>query len=316
MRALIRTDNELAYSTTVPRPVCDEHEVLVEVIQAGICETDLQLAEGYLGFQGVLGHEFVGIARSGPNAGQRVVGEINCNCRGCPECRAGLGNHCPHRTVIGIDRHDGAFADFVAVPQHNLHEIPDSISNDQAVLIEPLAAAFQVLQQVPITAHHRVAICGDGRLALMCAKVISLTGAELTVVGKHREKLARFQPLASHTQTLNDPLAWNTFDVVIDCSGSPTGLPLALQLVRPRGTVVMKTTVAAEHQLSLAPLVIDEITLLGSRCGPFPAAISALAQGQVDVDGLITHRFPIDRGVEAMTVAASPEALKVVLAVN
>ncbi len=166
MRAVTFHDNELAFSSDRPTPTPGVDEVLVKVTQAGICETDLQLARGYMGFGGILGHEFVGVAQSGPLEGRRVVGEINCNCRDCPRCAAGLGKHCGNRTVIGIDRHDGAFADFVAVPQHNLHTVPDSVSNDEAVFVEPLAAAFQIGQQVAIGKEDRVAICGDGRLAL------------------------------------------------------------------------------------------------------------------------------------------------------
>jgi len=246
-------------------------------------------------------------------AGCRVVGEINCNCRRCPQCDAGLGNHCPHRTVIGIDHHDGAFADFVAIPQHNLHEIPDGISDDEAVFIEPLAAAFEILEQVEINRAHRVAICGDGRLALMCAKAIHPTGAEIHVVGKHWVKLARFESVADHTALLDGNLPQQKFDVIIDCTGSASGLPLALKLVRPRGTVVMKTTVAHEHQLSLAPLVINEINVVGSRCGPFDVAVDSLANDEVNLNGLISHRFPLEEAVVAMRMASSADAFKIVL---
>jgi len=313
MRALTLDDNQLLFSSDHPTPVPAEDEILVKVTQAGICETDLQLASGYMGFSGILGHEFVGVAQSGPLAGQRVVGEINCNCRVCPRCQAGLGNHCGHRTVIGIDRHDGVFADYVAVPQHNLHALPDAVSDDQAVFVEPLAAAFQINAQVDIGKQDRVVICGDGRLALLSAQAILLTGADVSVVGKHAAKLARFASLGITTQLVSELGAASTYDIVVDCTGSTSGLPLALRLVRPRGTIVMKTTVAAHHDLSLAQIVIDEITLVGSRCGPFTTAIEALANQSVDVSSLITHRYPIESAVEAMKVATSPDALKVVL---
>ncbi len=249
----------------------------------------------------------------GPWHGQRVVGEINCNCRCCPRCHAGLGNHCSHRTVIGIDRHDGAFADYVAVPQHNSARLADAVSDDQAVFVEPLAAAFQINEQVNIGKQDRVVICGDGRLALLSAKAILLTGADVSVVGKHTAKLARFGSLGVTTQLLSQLGKPPTYDIVVDCTGSISGLPLALRLVRPRGTIVMKTTVAAHHDLSLAQIVIDEITLVGSRCGPFATAIEALANQSVEVSSLITHRYPIESAVEAMKVATSPGALKVVL---
>ncbi len=313
MRAVTLRDKQLAFSGDClpPAPLADE--ILVKVTQAGICETDLQLAQGYMGFSGILGHEFVGVAQSGPLQGQRVVGEINCNCGHCRRCQSGLGNHCSHRTVIGIDHHDGAFADFVTVPQHHLHAVPDSVSDDEAVFVEPLAAAFQICEQVAIGKDDGVAICGDGRLALLCAKAISLTGAEILVIGKHTAKLARFESLGVRTQLLDSAIPSQTYDLAVDCTGSVTGLPLALQLVRPRGTIVMKTTVAANHQLSLAKIVIDEITVIGSRCGPFDKAIAALTNRSVDVSNLITHRFPIENVVEAMDVAKSTDALKVVL---
>jgi threonine dehydrogenase-like Zn-dependent dehydrogenase len=313
MRALSLDDNQLRFSHDHPPPVTADDEILVKVIQAGICETDLQLARGYMGFSGVLGHEFVGVAQSGPLEGRRVVGEINCNCRSCPRCAAGLGNHCGQRTVIGIDRHDGAFADFVSVPQHNLHALPDAVSDDEAVFVEPLAAAFQISEQVNIGKHERVVICGDGRLALLSAKAILLSGADVAVIGKHANKLARFESLGVTTHLLSDSITDQSYDIVVDCTGSTSGLPLALELVRPRGTIVMKTTVAANHDLSLAKIVIDEITLVGSRCGPFAQAIAALASRDVDVSSLITHRYPIEAAVEAMNVAKSPDALKVVL---
>ena len=313
MRALSLRDRRLEYSGDVPAPVPIGDEVLVSVRQAGICETDLQLAQGYMGFSGILGHEFVGIAQSGRLSGKRVVGEINCNCRNCPRCDRGLGNHCANRTVIGIERHDGAFADLVAVPEHNLHVIPDSVSDDDAVFVEPLAAAFQVREQVEINRGDQVTICGDGRLALMSAKAIMLTGADVSIIGKHEHKLARFGAMGLRTHLLDEVSTERTCDVVVDCTGSTSGLSLALQLVRPRGTIVLKTTVAAQHELSLAKIVIDEITVVGSRCGPFDKAIHALADQAVDVAHLITHRFPIESAVEAMRVAKSPDALKVVL---
>jgi threonine dehydrogenase-like Zn-dependent dehydrogenase len=268
-----------------------------------------------MGFSGVLGHEFVGIAREGAYAGRRVVGEINCNCQQCEMCRRGLGNHCPHRTVIGIDRHDGAFAQQLAIPQANLHLVPDSVSNDEAVFTEPLAAAFQIGRQVDLD-RAGVVVLGDGRLAMLSAQAILPRTADLTVIGKHPRKLARFDRLPLRTLRLDEPTEPKSFDVVVDCTGSETGMKLALQLVRPRGTVVMKTTIAAEHQLSLAPVVIDEITVVGSRCGPFDEALDALANQRVDVSGLITHRFPLQNVSQAMDAACDPEAMKVVFEVG
>jgi threonine dehydrogenase-like Zn-dependent dehydrogenase len=214
--------------------------------------------------------------------------------------------------VVGIDRHDGAFAQRVAIPQHNLHPVPDSVSNDQAVFAEPLAAALQITEQIPLRASDRVAILGDGRLAYLSAQAIRIATSSVTVIGKHKSKLARFQRLQMSTVDLNDLVTDKSFDVVVDCTGSETGLPLALNCVRPRGTVVMKTTVATNHQLSLAPVVIDEITIVGSRCGPFAKAVQALEDRSVDVSDLITHRYPLQAVHQALEAAVAPDAFKVV----
>ncbi len=316
MRAITIRDDVLRYRDDLPEPIAAADEVVVDVTQAGICETDLQLVRGYMGFAGILGHEFVGIATSGSFEGQRVVGEINCNCRACPRCDSGLGNHCSKRTVIGIDRHDGAFAERIAVPQHNLHSVPDTVTDDEAVFVEPLAAAFEILQQVKVADSDRVAILGDGRLGYLCAQVIGSSTRRMTAVGKHRLKLDRFARIGVSTVNLDDVDAEPVFDVVVDCTGSVTGLPLALSLVRPRGTVVMKTTVASRHHLSLAPIVIDEITLVGSRCGPFDKALAALQERTVDVSDLITHRYPLEGAEAALESAAQHDSFKVVFDVQ
>lgn len=318
MRAITLGEDGPRFQTSHPEPTADTGETRVKVIQAGICETDLQLARGYMNFCGVLGHEFVGIAETGQWAGQRVVGEINCNCQRCPTCASGRPTHCPNRTVVGIDRHDGAFAQWVTIPDHNLHPVPDALTNDQAVLTEPLAAAFQILQQVTVAATDRVAILGDGRLGLLSAQVIAGVTKHLTVFGKHGPKLLRFGHLGIETVQLpsagvdEHEVPIDAFDVVVDCTGSASGLNMALTMVRPRGTVVMKTTVADTHSLSLAPLVVDEINLVGSRCGPFDKAIDAMAGGQVNVDDLITDRFTLDQVEQAFEAARNPNSFKVV----
>ncbi|MDB4624625.1 alcohol dehydrogenase catalytic domain-containing protein [Rubripirellula sp.] len=312
MRAICLDQNGIQFHPDHQSPVPLSGEVIVDVIAAGICETDLQLAKGYMGFSGVLGHEFVGIATSGPLAGARVVGEINCNCRKCPRCLSGLGNHCVDRTVVGIHRHDGAFADQVAIPQTSMHIVPDSISDDQAVLIEPLAAALQIQQQIEISSVQNAIVLGDGRLANLCAQAIYQSVKNIKVVGKHELKLARFRKFGIETIHLNDLIREKDFDLVVDCTGSVTGLPLALQLVKPRGTIVMKTTVAADHVISLAPVVIDEISVVGSRCGPFDLAIELLQADRFDLSGLVTHRFSLEEAAKAFEMAVDPSAFKVV----
>jgi len=287
--------------------------VLVRVLRAGICETDLQLVLGYMGFRGVLGHEFVGIAHDGAFAGRRVVGEINCSCGGCRTCTAGLPTHCLNRTVLGILNHDGAFADYIAVPQRNLHVVPDQIDTDAAVFTEPVAAAFQIPAQVPVHRSDRVVVLGDGRLGNLCAQVLAGMTSHLLVVGKHRQKLALLNALGIPTVQRSELPRERIADIVVDCTGSESGLPLALEIVRPRGTVVLKTTVAGTQTLALAPIVIDEVTVVGSRCGPFDEALAALQQGRVSVAPLISSRFELSRGIDALEHARTQPVLKVLL---
>jgi threonine dehydrogenase-like Zn-dependent dehydrogenase len=315
MRALVLND-KVEVRTDHPAPTPREDEVLVRVIRAGVCETDLQLIKGYMGFRGVLGHEFVGVAESGPMAGRRVVGEINCACWTCETCRRGFNTHCPNRTVLGILNHDGAFADLIAVPQRNLHLVPDTLSDDVAVFTEPVAAAFQIPVQVPIRPDDRVVVLGDGRLGNLCAQVLARAANRVLVVGKHEEKLALLRSMGIQVATLSDPLDERAADIVVDCTGSETGLPTALRLVRPRGTIVLKTTVAGVQTLAWAPFVIDELTLVGSRCGPFDQALAALEREVVNVRPLITDRFDLSRGLEALTRAQTKPVLKVLIDVS
>ncbi len=314
MRAIVLDGNRVTLRLDSPPPVLANGEVMVRVLRAGICETDLQLIRGYMGFCGVLGHEFVGVAEDGAYAGRRVVGEINCSCWRCETCLSGRPTHCPNRTTIGIANHDGAFADLIAVPQRNLHLVPESVSTDAAVFTEPLAAAFQIPAQLSLNRDDRVVVLGDGRLGNLCAQVLAGICERVLVIGKHPEKLALLQSLGISTasQLPND----RTADIVVDCTGSETGLPTALQIVRPRGTVVLKTTVAGSQQMPWAPVVIDEITIVGSRCGPFDRALAALADGSIRVLPLIAGRFDLSRGVEALEVARSRAVLKVLLDVT
>jgi len=312
MRAIVLEDSVRFHPTKV-EPVPADGEVLVRVLCAGVCETDLQLVKGYMGFRGVLGHEFVGVAESGPFAGRRVVGEINCACRRCETCRAGYVTHCPNRTVLGILNHDGAFADRIAVPQHNLHPVPDALPDDVAVFTEPVAAAYQIPAQLQIGRHDRVIVLGDGRLGNLCAQVLARLSDRVIAVGKHPTKLALLAARGIETALVGDVQGERMADMVVDCTGSATGLPTALRLVRPRGTIVLKTTVAGTQELAWAPFVIDEVTLVGSRCGPFDRALKGLADGEVDVRPLLTERFDLSRGLEALARAQAPGVLKVLL---
>jgi threonine dehydrogenase-like Zn-dependent dehydrogenase len=316
MRAIVLDPDGLSSRDNYPDPTPHDGEVLVRVLRAGVCETDLQLVRGYMTFTGALGHEFVGIAQSGPMAGRRVVGEINCSCWVCATCKAGRPLHCPNRSVIGILNHDGAFADLIAVPQRNLHAVPDSILDDVAVFTEPVAAAFQIPAQISIGREDRVVVLGDGRLGNLCAQVLARLSPHVKVVGKHSAKLALLQGAGVTTKLLADVESDHDADIVVDCTGSPTGLPTALSLVRPRGTIVLKTTVAGEQTLPLAPIVIDEVTIVGSRCGPFDRALAALGAGEISVLPLISARYGLSDGLAALEHARSRPALKVLIDVQ
>jgi threonine dehydrogenase-like Zn-dependent dehydrogenase len=299
----------------VPESAPAEGEVQLRILAAGICQTDLEISRGYMGFKGILGHEFVGtVTKVGKGAdpqwvGKRVCAEINCVCGTCDMCARGLSTHCPRRTVIGILNHDGAFADFLCVPARNLHEVPANVSDEQAVFVEPLAAAFQILRQVPIEKRTRATILGDGRLGQLCAQSLLRTGCTLQLVGRHEAKLSLAEKLGNRklrTLLERDLRGGREQDVVIDCTGRPEGFERALTLVRPKGTIVLKTTVAAGKPLNLAPIVIDEITILGSRCGPFRDAIMALAGREVDVEPLISRRISLEQAPPLF----SPDAMK------
>jgi len=315
MEALHFDGARLRHLDAHPEPSVGEGEALVRVRLAGICSTDLQILAGYMGFTGIPGHEFVGEVAGGPAewVGRRVVGEINYACGRCPTCRRRLGRHCPHRRVMGILGADGAFAERLAVPVANLHAVPDGVPDEAAVFTEPLAAAFSILEQVPVGPGMGVTVLGDGKLGLLCAQVLASTGASVTLVGKHPANLAAVAP---HGATGVLLAAWTpdaSADCVVEATGSPAGLELAMVAVRPRGTLVLKSTVAEPHSLSLAPLVVNEIHVVGSRCGLFPPALAALADGTVSVTPLIDATYPLADGVAAVAHAARPGVRKVLL---
>ena len=315
MRALHFDGAELRCIDDHPEPSPGEDEAVVRVHLAGVCSTDLQILAGYMGFTGVPGHEFVGEVVDGPTdiAEQRVVGEINYACRRCPTCRRGLGRHCPRRRVMGILGADGAFAEYLAVPLTNLHVVPDAVPDEAAVFTEPLAAAFSILEQVTLGPGDHVVVLGEGKLGLLCAQVLAGTGASVTLVGKHAENLALVADRGVATTLLDAWAPTATADCVVEATGSATGLALAAAAVRPRGVIVLKSTIAEDHRLSLAPLVINEITVIGSRCGLFPPALRALANRSVDVTPLIDAKFPLAGGVDALAHAARPGVRKVLL---
>jgi threonine dehydrogenase-like Zn-dependent dehydrogenase len=314
MLALHWNGQDLRRESSYPLPKIDAAAALIRVRLAGICSTDLQILKGYMGFRGVPGHEFVGEAQEGPSGlvGRRVVGEINFACGQCEFCSRGLGRHCPNRRVMGILGADGSFAEYVAVPVANLHLVPDNVADEEAVFTEPLAAASEILEQIQLNPGDDVLVLGDGKLGMLCAQVVKLTGARVTVLGKHQEKLALVKKTGVRTILLDD---WKPrrFDIVVEVSGSESGLELALSALRPRGTLVLKSTIAANHNVSLAPLVINEVTVVGSRCGLFPPALDTLAQKKVTVTPMIEKVYPLSDGLEAVGHAARAGALKVLL---
>ena len=324
MRSLVFDGKAVGFRKQHAAPVAGEGEVLVRVTAAGVCQTDYEIARGYMGFTGILGHEFVGVVEGiGKGVetqwvGKRVCGEINCVCGKCEMCAHGLSSHCFNRTVVGIVNHDGAFAELVRLPERNLHVVPGHVTDEEAVFVEPLAAAFQILRQVQIEKRTKVCVLGDGRLGLLVAQVLQRTGCSLMLVGKHESKLAVMERLKvgkSIRMILDGDLrARREQDVVVDCTGRATGLERAMELVRPRGTIVMKTTVAAGKPLNLAPLVIDEVNLLGSRCGPFPQAIAALAGREVEVVPMITKRVTLEQAEGLFSGAG--EGLKTVMTIS
>lgn len=301
-----------------PAPVPGEGEALVAVRMAGVCGTDLQVAGGYMDFRGVMGHEFVGEVVQGPARWKhkRVVAEICCVCGTCDMCTSGLSNHCRSRSVLGIDGHDGVFAEYVCVPVRNLHEVPAGVGDAEATFAEPLAAALQVVRQVGIDAGARAVVLGDGRLGQLVARVLKNVRADLLLVGKYAAKLEAAEKVGIRTAALETFRPDAAADVVVDATGSPAGIELALRTVRPRGTIILKTTAAAAAPVNLAPLVVNEVTLIGSRCGPFAAALRALADGDVDVSALISRRFALARATDALEAAAADNVIKVLIDVQ
>ena len=333
MRALLFQNSQLTLDPDYPQPTPVEGEALIRVIMAGICNTDLEIVRGYLGFQGVLGHEFVGIVEdvyretgaSTPRSliGKRVVGEINAACHrsDCTYCQHGMPTHCPNRTTLGIVNRNGAFADYVMLPVENLHVVPDNVSDEEAVFVEPLAANFEILEQVHIQPTDRVIILGDGKMGQLAAQVLALSGCEVIMIGKHDEKLALVARRGILTHLLRDTVGAQFIapasraNLVVECTGSPHGLELAMQLVRPGGVLILKSTVADKSTLNLAPIVIDEIRVQGSRCGPFAPAIRTLSQRLVDVQPLISAQFSLDEGLAAFEYAQQRGVLKVLVKV-
>ncbi|HLI05143.1 MAG TPA: alcohol dehydrogenase catalytic domain-containing protein [Ktedonobacteraceae bacterium] len=332
MRALVFENGILRLEKHYSEPTPKDGEALIRVLLAGICNTDLEIVRGYMGFRGVLGHEFVGVVEAvneGSGAtpltsliGKRVVGEINAACHraDCFYCQQNMPTHCPNRSTLGIVNRDGAFAEYLTLPTRNLHLVPESVSDEEAVFVEPLAANFEMLEQVHVQPTDSVVVLGDGKMGQLAAQVLTLSGCEVTMAGKHEEKLALVEKHGVHTYLLDDAERFalengRRADIVVECTGSAQGLELALRIVRARGVLILKSTVSGMSSLHLAPIVIDEIRVQGSRCGPFEPALRALSQHRVDVRPLISARYSLDEALTAFERATQPGVLKVLLRV-
>ncbi len=311
MRALVLSDG-LYYDSDHAAPEISGDKVRVRITRAGICNTDLELMAGYMGFKGIPGHEFVGIAETGELAGKRVVGEINVADGSCDLCRRGVPSQCRHRTTVGISGHDGAFADYLALTAANLHVVPDEVSDDEAVFVEPLAAALQVLEAVHVSPRDRVIVIGAGKLGLLVAQVLALTGANVVVVAR-RERPQRLLEGWNIPHADADELDRQVAQAVVDCTGTSEGFALAQQLVEPRGTIVLKSTYTEVPKADLTRVAVDEVRVVGSRCGSFDAALRLLARKSIDVVSMIDARYPLEEGVQAFRRAAEPGTLKVLL---
>ena len=313
----VHLENRHVKLKQVPRPRRPEGFALIRLLCGGICNTDLELQRGYYGFSGVPGHEFVGeVIEAGDRGwiGRRVVGEINLSCGECEWCRQNCGRHCPKRAVLGIVRHPGAFREFLTLPERNLHAVPDSVPNDVAVFTEPLAAACEILDQVAFPCSARVAVLGDGKLGLLIAQVLQAHGLRVHQFGRHKEKLRIAARAGVETEVPRGPLPIARYQWVVDATGSPAGLAEAIRMARPRGTVIMKSTVHGGVGLDAAAVIVDEITLMGSRCGRFEPALELLRNGTVNVGDMISERMRLDQAPRAFLRAARAGVLKVLLA--
>lgn len=318
MKAVV-FDNGLKLDNNYPMPVPQKGEALIKVNTIGICNTDYEITLGYMGYKGILGHEFTGVVEKAENKdliGKRVVGEINCGCGQCDWCAQGLERHCFNRSTLGIWQREGCFAEYVCLPEKNLLVIPDNVTDEEAVFVEPLAAALEILEQVHIPPYKRVIVLGDGKLGLIIALALNAAGLDITLVGKHEEKLNIAKAQGVKTELLNNLKIEKAYDFVVEATGSITGFETSLALTKPRGTLILKSTIAASKEFNLAPIVIDEITVLGSRCGQFAPALRMLEQKRIDVKPLISDIYTIDDSIEAFERNKEKSSVKVLVKVE
>ena len=321
MKAIVFNDKDgLHLDNNYKKPVPQKGEALIKVTLAGICNTDYEITKGYMGYNGILGHEFIGTVEEINDEdksllGKRVTAEISygCNNPECEWCAVKNYRHCPDRHTLGIWKKDGCFAEYVTMPLNVLFEIPENVEDEQAVFVEPLAAACEITEQLHIQPIQRVVVLGDGKLGLTTALTLSAQGLDVTLIGKHQNKLDIAKNQGVKTQLLQDTKIENIYDVVVEATGSVSGFETSLSLVKPRGVLVLKSTIATGKELNLAPIVINEITVLGSRCGQFPPALNLLAKHRIDFSPLISARYKADDAIEAFEANKSKETLKVLI---
>lgn len=320
MKAVI-FDETLKYVEDYEKPTPEKGEALIKVTYGGVCNTDKEITKGYMGYKGILGHEFTGVVEEINDEdktflGKRVVGEINLGCKNCEWCAKDLERHCPNRSTLGILAKNGCFAEYVTLPLSNLIEIPENVPDEQAVFVEPLAAGLEILEQMHIQPCQKVMVLGDGKLGLLTALALNACGLDVLIVGKHQNKLDIAKNQGVKTQLLSEFEQAPKFDVVVEATGSITGFETSVSCVKPRGTLVLKSTIAASKELNLAPIVINEITILGSRCGRFEPAMRLIASGKIDFSQMISKIYPIEQAVEAFDANNAKDTIKILLKIG
>ncbi len=314
MKALYLENGDIRIKD-VKKPIPAQNEAQIKVLKAGICNTDIELIKGYMNFSGIPGHEFVGrvLESSDPYwIGQRVVGDINLSCGTCDFCQKGEFRHCLSRQVLGINNKDGVFAEYLTLPVDNLYSVPNSVSDIEAVFVEPLAAACEILEQIDLDEKTSVAVLGDGKLGLLIAQVMRLKTPNVSCFGRHDNKLERLQNRGIRTFK-NNKMKNEKYDVVIEATGSPSGIDFALTMVRPKGTIVLKSTIQGQSTIDVSKIVVDELVLIGSRCGPIDKALVLLEKKNVDVENMVDREFPLEQAVQALSFARDPDVVKVLL---
>lgn len=320
MKAVI-FDETLKYVEDYEKPTPRQGEALIKVTYGGVCNTDKEITKGYMGYKGILGHEFTGVVEEINDEdktllGKRVVGEINLGCKNCEWCAKDLERHCPNRSTLGILAKDGCFAEYVTLPLSNLIEIPENVPDEQAVFVEPLAAGLEILEQMHIQLCQKVMVLGDGKLGLLTALALNACGLDVLIVGKHQNKLDIAKNQGVKTQLLSEFEQAPKFDVVVEATGSITGFETSVNCVKPRGTLVLKSTIAASKELNLAPIVINEITILGSRCGRFEPAMRLIASGKIDFSQMISKIYPIEQAIKAFDANNAKDTIKILLKIG